>query len=69
LLLSDAWLWKKANVEYLAASTALANTKIYVKGTLISGKAKKAATEKPEKPKKAAKPAKAAKPPAGRTKK
>ena len=52
LLLSDAWLWKKANLEYLAGSTALANTKIYVKGTLISGKAKKAAAEtKPAKPK------------------
>jgi uncharacterized protein (TIGR02996 family) len=45
LLLNDAWLGKKANLEYLAGSTALANTKIYVKGTLISGKAKKAAVE------------------------
>jgi hypothetical protein len=47
LLLNDAWLGKKANVEYLAGSTALAGCKIYVKGTLISRKAKKvAAAEK-----------------------
>lgn len=45
LLLNDAWLGKKANVEALAASAALVNCKIYVKGSLISGKAKKAAKE------------------------
>lgn len=43
LLLNDAWLGKKANVERLAASPALTNCKVYVKGTLISGKAKKEA--------------------------
>lgn len=55
LLLNDAWLGKKANLEYLAASTALAGCKIYVKGTLISGKAKKAAAEQSAKPAKTAK--------------
>lgn len=54
LVLNDAWLGKKANLEYLAASTALAGCKIYVKGTLISGKAKKSAAEKSTKPAKTA---------------
>jgi hypothetical protein len=47
LLLNDAYVWKKANLAALAGSTTLAGCKIYVKGTLISGKAKKvAAAEK-----------------------
>ncbi|MFT3706815.1 MAG: TIGR02996 domain-containing protein [Archangium sp.] len=54
LLLNDAWLGKKANLEQLAASTALANCRIYVKGTLISGKAKKEAKAKPPKAEKKA---------------
>lgn len=52
LLLNDAWLGKKANLEILAASPSLAECKVYVKGSLISGKAKKEAKEpKPEKKK------------------
>lgn len=55
LLLNDAWLGKKANVEILAGAPTLAECKVYVKGTLISGKAKKEAKEpKPDKKKRAA---------------
>lgn len=46
LQLNDAWLGKKAVIEYLAASENLASCRIYVKGTLIGRAAKKAATTK-----------------------
>jgi hypothetical protein len=44
LLFNDAWLGKKAVLERLAGSPVL----VYVKGTLISGKAKKEASERPK---------------------
>lgn len=63
LQLNDAWLGKKAVVEYLAASETLASCRIYVKGSLLGRSAPKKAVEKKavEKKKPAAK-AKAAKP-------
>lgn len=57
LLLNDAWLKKKAVVEYLAASTNLASCRIYVKGTLLGRTTAKKPDAKPKKdaPKKKAK--------------
>lgn len=47
LQLNDAWLKKKAVVEYLAASPTLASCRIFVKGTLLSrAPKKKPVTEK-----------------------
>lgn len=57
LQLNDAWLGKKAVVEYLAASQTLASCRIYVKGSLLG----RSTPKKAEKKKAAAKP-KAAKP-------
>lgn len=61
LQLNDAWLKKKAVVEYLAASPTLASCRIFVKGTLLSrAPKKKAATgKKPTAKEKLAKPKKA----------
>lgn len=57
LQLNDAWLGKKAVVEYLAASEPLASCRIYVKGSLLGRAAAKKPVEKkrskPAKPKKA----------------
>lgn len=53
LLLNDAWLKKKAVVEYLGASTNLAACRIYVKGTLLARSASKKADTKAKPAKKA----------------
>lgn len=60
LQLNDAWLGKKAVVEYLAASESLVFCRIYVKGSLLGRSAPKKAVEKKVEKKKPA--AKAAKP-------
>lgn len=56
LQLNDAWLGKKAVVEYLAASETLASCRIYVKGSLLGRAAPKKPVEK--KPAAKAKPTK-----------
>lgn len=58
LQLNDAWLKKKAVVEYLAASPTLASCRIFVKGTLLSRAPKKkpATGKKPAAKEKVAKP-------------